>query len=400
MGNLIPQVRADKTGKLVTRHVRAEAKTAAGRSRIPTRVQSAPVPQIDPIDQPMELGPFNWGGNGKVMDALRRTYQVDDKQPVEITSREWLEAVREGFADIHIHYFRLAGITDPVEMREFAQQHDRSFLPNIKPGLHRKREEWVDNLIEAGITKEQFDEADKNFGSYGIRTALNDFDRKGSASDTIRMFAEYPNRSSRDALNDFLFDGKMTLDQLKEIGVSRLKKYGEVIKPYVDTVDPGDIASIIKREEKSHSLFSTFVNRKITSRLSAAELWGTDKALELREPGPLLSSGFRLGDELRKMEDNGFEFAKFHDDLIHLSVMSRSQPVDEDRYEADLSVHPEYSHLSAKSFYSPNPEKTLEYFRAGLTVEETLKGLEDGISAFSVRAIKEGATPAVASGWL
>lgn len=400
MNNLIPQLRADKTGKLVTRHVRADPKSSAGRSIIPKPALTASTPQIEDIDKPVTLGPFNWRGNDKVIDALHKAYNRDESQQVELTSREWLEARREGLFDRQIHYFLLAGITDPVEMREFAQQHDRSLLPTIKPGLHAKRESWVDSLVKAGITKEQFDTANRNFGSYGILTALNDFDRKDSPADTVRLFAEFTNVQTRQALNEFLFDGMLTLDQLKEIGVTRVRKYVETIKPYVATVSAGDIGSIIKHEEKASSLFGPKAQSRIRSRLSAAELWGADRAMELREPSPLMQAGYEMGQALREMKGNGFEFAKFHDDVLRESILTGSQAGPNNRWKADFSDHEEYAHITETSFYNPPPEKTIDYFRAGLTTEETIKGLEDGISAISARGIKEGATPAVASGWL
>jgi hypothetical protein len=400
MNNLIPQLRADKTGKLVTRHVRADAKPATIRSSIPKPALTAPVPQVDDIDKPFALGPFNWRGNNKVIDALHKKYNRDESQQVEMTSREWLAARREGLYDQQIHYFLLAGITDPAEMREFAQQYDRSLLPNIKPGLHAKREAWVDSLIEAGITKEQFDAANKNFGSHGILTALNDFDRRDSPADTVRMFAEFPSAPTRQALNEFLYDGKMTLDQLKEIGVTRVRKYVEIIKPYAGKVDAGDIGRIIKHEEKASSLFGPKAQQRIRFRLSAAELWGADRAMELREPSPLMQAGYEMGSALREMDDNGFEFAKFHDDVIRASILTGSNVGPNNRWHADFSEHKDYAHITETSFYNPPPEKTMDYFRTGLTAEETLKGLEDGLSAISARGIKEGATPAVASGWL
>jgi hypothetical protein len=400
MSNLIPQRRADKTGKVVTRHVRAEPKSLSGRSSIPKPALTAPVPQVDDIDKPFALGPFNWRGNNKVIDALHKQYNRDESQQVEMTSREWLAARREGLYDQQIHYFLLAGITDPAEMREFAQQYDKSLSPKIRPGLHAKREAWIDNLTEAGITKAEFDAANKNFGSYGIVTALNDFDRKDAPADTVRMYAEFPSAPTRQALNEFLFDGRMTLDQLKEIGVTRVRKYGEIIKPHAGTVDAGDIARIIKHEEKASSLFGPKAQSRIRSRLSAAELWGADRAMELREPSPLTQAGYDLGSALREMKDNGFEFAKFHDDVLRESILTGSQAGPNNRWVANFSEHEEYAHITETSFYNPPPEKTIDYFRAGLTPEETIKGLEDGLSAISARGIKEGATPAVASGWL
>jgi hypothetical protein len=409
MSHLIPQLRADKTGKMVTRHVRAEPKATSGRSSIPkptlaaTKHPAASAP--DPMDQPFSLGPFNWRGNDPVIDALHRKFDIDESQTMELTSKQWLAARRTGVFDRQIHAFLLAGITEPEDMLEFAIPYQKALSPNVKPGLHRKREQWVDSLLEAGITREQFITADRNFGSYSILNVLDSFDYKGSPADAVRMYAEYSNKQTQQALNNFLYDGSLTLDQLKEIGVSRVRKYSSNLSEFLRqdetygvSVSLTDIAQVIKAEERSSAAINPNAASRITFRLGAVRRWGMERGMELREPFLL---GMYSGEMNGMSDDESFAFAKHHDDVIHLSIL-RGTHSNKTRAmkKADFSKSKEYSHLSASEFYFPQAAEVLEYFNVGLTPEETIDALENGVDPIAARGVKEGATPAVASGWL
>ena len=414
MSHLIPQLRADKTGKLVTRHVRAEPKTTSGRTSIPSPVlpsskkpAAAEVAVADQMEQRFSIGPFNWFGHDKVVTAVLEEHKRDESQTVELTSKEWLAARRVGLSDRRIHAFMLAGINDPEEMREYAQRYDKSLSPNIKPGVHRRREEWVDSLLAAGVTYEQFQAADKNFGSYSILTLLENFDFKGSHSDMVRMYAEYSNKQTRQALNEFLYDGDLTLDQLKEIGVSRVRKYKDVMLSYLvgdrKKISIDDFIEIVKHEEKNQSVLVVKTSTQITGRILAVEKWGKERAFELREPSSALHSSPAVYRAMDGMDDDeSFAFAKHHDDILHMSILRESIKLTGNRNAQGgaLEKTKDYSHLPDRHYYNPPAEETLEYFRAGLTPKETIEAMEQGISAISARGIKEGAMPAVAEGWL
>lgn len=405
MSRLIPQLRADKTGKMVTRHVLAEPKSAASSTSIPKPVLSAshqkPVAVPNAMDRPVSIGPFSWKSSDPIIGALHRKFGIDESKTVELTSTQWLQARRTGVHDRQIHAFLLAGITEPDEMLEFAQQYDRSLSPNIKPGVHRRREMWVDRLLEAGVTKEEFDTANRNFGSYGILTLLDNFDFKGDPADAVRMYAEYSNKQTREALNEFVYSGTMTLDQLKEFGVSRVRKHKHVLLDHLrndGTINIGSLTQIVKAEEKSSAAIISNASNRIAYRLRAVDRWGMERASELREPGLL----DMYSHEMDAMGDEGsFAFAKHHDEVIHLSILRGSVGSSAKKAKkADFSKSKEYSHLSASEFYAPSGKDTLEYFRVGLTPQETIEALENGIDPIAARGVKEGVTPAVASGWL
>lgn len=411
MSGLIPQLRADRNGKIVTRHIRADAASAAGARSIPKPSLSSSTPQavdnpVDDLDALFTLGPYNYGSGNGVVVALSRDFKTDYSKTVQLSSRQWYEARRVGLHDQQIHSLMLAGITDVQDMLEYGRKYDRQLSENHKPGIRKLREKWVDACLEAGITKERFDLANSNFGMYGILNTLEDFNLKGSPVDVVNIYADYPSRQTGDALMRFIWNGSLDYGQLRKIGVSRVRKYAEQLDRYVvenKKISVDQFIELIKREETRFSPVSPKADMRIRSRMMASKLWGFDRAMELDEPLPANIVDGALQNQLHSMGEKGFALAKYQSDLMMLSLErdSASRVPQDKTTGADFSKSKTYKDRGQARYFMPTVTESTEFFDMGLSPEEAIDAMEMGLSPASYRGVKEeGITQSIAEGWL
>lgn len=380
MTNLIPQLRADKNGKLVTRHVNAAPQQGAGKSiPQPKLGVKTPAPVTDIMDQPSIMRAFiHGGGRNDITEALKRDFDFDPDADAEVTSRQWYAAMGAGLGEVQLRHFLLAGFTNVDDMIDYAHENDRRFARSVPPGILARRKKWTDSCLEAGITRDRFKEADKNFGSYSIREkVLEDFSLKGEASDVVELFADSP-ASTRAVYMPYLWEGQIRLEKLKQAGLKRVKTFG----PWLESKEPEDFdraVEVIKTEEKRKTPYGE-VRGRVAARLYFDARFERERSDSISEPAAFGTSGYAIERVLAGMtDDEAFAFIKHHDEAQAIVVSSAG---------------------NGENVTLPSPDESIAYYRLGLLPEETAHGLINGISAESVRGVKAGMKSAVAEGWL
>lgn len=238
---LTPQVRADKNGKLVTRHVKTGANHSSAVSGVPApSIASFRVPERD-VKRPYRAAKTQSGKAEarriKGFFGVPSTKQVSD--PIRMSDNEVLDYMQEGFTATAAVEFKRWGISPEVAAR--------STLPrlSVKQTIVRMREldlspEEATKIIRNGMHDQLLDKY------------LNDNELFGLLHEEKMHSPTYPERAQGVGL---LVAGTCTREDYHELSLEQMGKYGAFLhlkRKKGEVIDYDVMRAIIKRVEEPY----------------------------------------------------------------------------------------------------------------------------------------------------
>lgn len=409
--SLIPTRVVDKNGRATTVHKRS------GSSAVQNKTLSAAKPALGgaqkctkvdkKFSHKVDAG-FTTSRFGIVLNEMRPEMALDpnsildEKNTVNVSSREVYSLARYGFAPRDCIYFAHFNVTPEeafsVKARLAVMGHETSGKFREKP--------WMDAMLDADI-----DHGDL-LKAYGNGLSQHDLEEMPpeNAPDTIAAYGY--KGFSKTTLARKVRDGQVSWEDIKLIGVARATKYEWTIsnvmdrstKDYPHAVSYATLSEIIKDAEKKPRTSLESKNMEKTENLISyhARYYGMvgERFWELHMPEVLDNLG-----RMPSAKDDLSGYAVYCDEVIH---RVRSSP---GIAEAVINANDGRGRNSPGGSYAGQYEDQrdpfwnfhtlVEYRDAGLSIDESVYALSKGLTPERAQGVlQEGIPLSVNEGWL
>jgi hypothetical protein len=378
MNNLIPQLRPDRNGKVVTRHVKADASPQKNRTF------AAPV-----------LPPQGAGLSQKEIEKERPLKKVKKRKiaatGVEIAALHSQGRIAEtgsiGMSDEEIYRYLSSGLTMTEGVALYAMgvgAHEWQGTPeqgeHEPDGVYSTRVARFRNEVKRlASRRERFSDVSHRLELRGVpadvasKSIENGLSMKAlsgylTEAEVCEIYSKNGYLKNNVKVMDALVDGVIPFDHYKEFGIRNLNNW-EKNCPVYREMSTELLSRVVEKTKKPYpSADRAAPSETILIKLAAKD----ERVLDLRLP-ELMWHGYRVE------RDGGvfsYEEAKIVDDFIH-EVRSRGI--------IDLDERPTMASNDFKNFYPDSgqwdsrydPAKVLDWHNAGLSTDNIISGLQN-----------------------
>lgn len=218
---------------------------------------------------------------------------------------------------------------------------------------------------------------------------------------------------SETEMSESVWAGSVSWDFIKSVGISNVRQFGSEIIPYADELTAEQFKSgialvrsgsnVVPGRSYSMSRIDEF-NETVYAMLRI----GPETPLSMRAPG-LFREMNQKGLLLDLPDDQKALASKFADDLIHriretgAEVGELVETTGRDKlkgYPAPIKSGPAWDTKTYKE-YAPPIKDIVEFFKAGISVDDTITYMSRGINAEKARGlIDDNIAAPVSDGWL
>jgi hypothetical protein len=361
MPNLIPQKRLDRNGRLVTKHVRVDPKTAAASGSLPAPVLASKTVVFPDGSHKEAVRIVLYNDNLRPDPELARIFGGMNGTSMNLygTSPE-MYSVLSVLAPGDAAFLMTKGIDSAESVHQFLAEHslERLVVDNsdIVQEATRRR-------IPAASYLRIADSGNRNLSK---ETAMDAAEAHG-----MKDLRQY----------DFYLDimrGYLTLKDIKDIGVSTITKHSQPndIRDYLWEINKGESAYTTK-ELKSLIQKSTKAELSIALTERIAKRFGMKFTLGLND----LTESF---DMMNYLDRNKYSHESAKPIVEHFDEMAR--------------------HRKATS--GPNDWNNLQYddclkfYAAGIEPAAAWDAVSQGVTVEQVLAMRQGIAPSISGGWL
>jgi hypothetical protein len=370
MNNLTAVQRADKTGKVVTRHVRTDPKQLSQRPALPG-------PALAP-SSPAKPAQSHFKPRPKQLEKKTRAYvatflNVDDELCDAATRAElW---------DTQCNYVFNAPAVETYDVLSVVEKTGSAVIM-LTEGV-RSAEEAQQYLIDHGAEHLIIDRSamtqealEKNLDVDDFIVRAHHTNRWGNKIDAALFFNSSLNRNANGLVMDEIVTGAISYDDIKKLGTTKLKPNERLYRLR-------NLLKSVKRGENTIEKLQGFLDRAIDEKLTSAEFAHAVLMVEAR--------GLDLADKVTKIGylSEGYDATHFpHTTAAKLGETKMDRAV----YLALLT-----SLTDDRLRYGDDRE----YFESGIPVEIAAKAVNRGGGLLQAQAMHEaGINENLAEGWL
>lgn len=370
MNNLTAVQRPDKTGKVVTRHVRTDPKQLSKRPALPGPVLAASAPakpaqaQFKPRPKQLE----------KKTRAYVATFLNVDDELCDATKRAelWDKMGNYEFSATAVETYDVLSTVEKTG----------SAVIMLTEGV-RSAEEAHQYLIDHGAEHLIIDRSEMTQEALEKNLDVDDFivrsqhtNRWGNKIDAALFFNSSLNRNANGLVMDDIVRGTISYDDIKKLGASKLKSNQRLYRL-------SNLLKSVKRGENTIEKVQVFLDRTIDEKLNSTEFAHAVLMVEAR--------GLDLADKVAKI---GYLSEGY--DATHFPYTTAAKLGDT---KMDRAVY--IALLTSLTDDRLRYGDDREYFESGIPVEIAAKAINNGGGLLQAQAMHEqGINENLAEGWL
>lgn len=380
MSNLIPEKRLDKNGVLTTKHVRALGKPVASRRQAPApNLGGVSKKAIKARPKQLEQRRRDFGSN-HIIDGDKRLLTGRPTGSSAFTASDAeIYDVLSASSYVNALILLEKGIRTGDEARQYLEKinageliSDNSALMNEMCVRNIAPEVATDAMLRLEVHRE-------------LRPSETDY--SANYADTIEFLSisSFENMRGRTAFMQDILQGRISLGDIKAIGVTRLKVYDRLYF----------LRGILSRKQSGGKDFDVDDMKKFLDKCSDSNLvQGHFKTvIHLFDVSGM--------DGVDKLDDLKTFSSYFWEEMKNDSEESKAL-VERALYFAQLSEAIQSSGLEKNGrYWAEGFSKDAELLLStGVKIEDAMRLMSEGLSAQQVAGVSNGMEAAVADGWL